>query len=357
MTDGSRIDQYTEMYGEFTKSMKCDVSQVATGKSTFIIPAFDPDAIISLCRDVRDLFAREPTVLSVNSPVTIVGDLHGQILDLYRVVQVHGSPHLTRYLFLGDFVDRGDFSFEVVTYAFLIKILFPENVFIIRGNHEFESVCDTGGFFYELDHLFHDEMVFFAFIAAFSQIPLAAVLDLNCFAVHGGIGPDVESIQQLRDIKRPITEFDDSVLDSILWSDPSDEIDMFQKSMRGTGYEFGATAFKRFITQNAIRMVVRGHECVGEGCRETFDGRLMTVFSASNYCGTVGNQAAVAVKRRTGEFTIHRYPPLPRFQRQEPPKAPADLASGRDRKRRASVTIKKPRKKGTRNAKTPRSPP
>jgi protein phosphatase len=230
-------------------------------------------------------------------------------------------------------------------------------VFIIRGNHEFESVCDTGGFSYELYHLFHNEMVFFAFLAAFSQMPLAALIDLNCLAVHGGIGPDVQSIQQLHHLKRPITEFDDSVLDSILWSDPTDDIDMFQKSMRGTGYQFGPVAFKRFITHNGIRAVVRGHECVREGCEEMFDGKLMTVFSASNYCGTVGNQAAVAIRKRTGEFEIHKYPPLPRFQRPNPPRAPTNATrspgrtpQGSGRKKRPSLAIKKPQKKDGRRS-------
>jgi hypothetical protein len=82
-------------------------------------------------------------------------------------------------------------------------------------------------------------MVFSAFIAAFSQMLLAALVDLNCLAVHGGIGPAVELIQQLRDIKRTITEFDDSVLNTNLWSDQTDDIDMFQKSMRSTGHQFG----------------------------------------------------------------------------------------------------------------------
>jgi protein phosphatase len=206
---------------------------------------------------VRNLFAREPMLLSINRPIIIMGDLHGQILDRYRIIQVHGSPHSTRHLFLGDFI----------TFVFVIQFLFPHKMFIIRGNHEFESVCDTDGFASELDHPFHNEMVFFAFIAAFSQMPLAVLIDLNCLAVHGGIGPDVESIQQLGEIKRPITEFDDPVPNNILWSDPTDEIDMFQKSVRGTGYQFGPTAFKRFITNNAIRAVVRGYEWSGRAAR------------------------------------------------------------------------------------------
>jgi protein phosphatase len=309
--------RYRQMLGQLVQSMQCDVSNVANGTAQLSLPSFEVSDIESLCADAKDIFAKEPLLLDITGPITVIGDLHGQILDLFRILQTKGLPIAIKYLFLGDFVDRGDFSFETITFVFLLKVLNPENVLIIRGNHEFESVCATGGFGQELNLLYHNQAVFFAFITAFAQMPIACLIDRNILAVHGGIGPDLHSIQDLRQIRRPIPDFDDSVLDSILWSDPSDEIEMYEKSQRGTGYLFGATAFNKFLEHNVIRLVIRGHECVEEGIQEHFGGKLVTVFSASNYCGSAGNSAAVLIVGRQGELKPLKFPPIRRFRRSE----------------------------------------
>jgi protein phosphatase len=312
---GSRLTTFRKMFAEFTKSMQCEVELVARGESAFFLPTFEGQTVAMLCQDVQAVFSKEPTVLELTGAYTIVGDLHGQILDLYRVVQAGGMPHMTKYLFLGDFVDRGSFSFEVVTFVFLVKILFPENVAVIRGNHEFEAVCETGGFGQELFSLFRNSLLLQYFLAAFSSMPLAAVFDRTLLAVHGGIGPSLASVHQLRGIERPITDFDGGILDSVLWSDPSDDIDGFKESARGTGFYFGKAVFIAFLERNQLQAVIRGHECVKNGYLTRFDGRLYTVFSASNYCGKVGNQAAILLKRATGQLDVVQFPPLPAFDR------------------------------------------
>jgi protein phosphatase len=311
----SSIPVFKEMLSQYLQSMQCDVSHVASGQMQLSLPTFEVPQVVNLCTEIREIFARESLMLDLTGPVTVVGDLHGHILDLYRVLQSHGLPNSTKYLFLGDFVDRGDFSFELVTLVFLLKVLFRDMVFIIRGNHEFEDVCATGGFGQELNQLFRDTIVFYSFINAFSMIPIACLIERNVLAVHGGIGPDLTSIQDLRAIPRPISAFDDSVLDTVLWSDPCEDIDFYERSQRGTGYLFGPSAFRAFVESNSLRAVVRGHECVAEGCREQFSGRLFTVFSASNYCGSSGNKAGVLVVRRNFETEVHTYPPLPRLPR------------------------------------------
>jgi protein phosphatase len=326
-----KLPRYREMMGEFLHSMQCDVVSVACGQFSFFVPPFDHEDVISLCRDAQTLFSNEPIVLALEVPVTIVGDLHGQILDLYRIIQEHGMPTRTQYLFLGDFVDRGEFSFEVVTFVFLAKVLYPLQVWVIRGNHEFAYICASGGFRAELDHLFHDDQVFVCFTEAFAQLPLAAVLDRSVVAVHGGIGPQFQSINQLREIKRPIYDFDEGVIDCVLWSDPSDELQMFEPSPRGAGYLFGPTAFVNFLATNQVRCMVRGHECVADGCAASFGGRLWTVFSASNYCGTSGNRAAVLVVGSGCMLETRTFAPLPMFARAVvvTPERPASLGSAR----------------------------
>jgi protein phosphatase len=306
---------FRDMLNQFLQPLQCDVTNVSSGQTPLPLPTFEVEQIVALCTAVREAFAHESLLLDITTPVTVVGDLHGQLLDLFRILQIHGLPHTTKYLFLGDFVDRGDFSFELVTLIFLLKVIFRDSVYIIRGNHEFEDVCSTGGFGQELDLIFRNPIVFYSFIKAFSQIPIACLIDRNVLAVHGGIGPDLVSIQALREIARPISAFDDSVLDSVLWSDPSDDIDLYERSQRGTGYQFGQSAFRAFVESNGLRAVIRGHECVSEGCRTQFGGRLVTVFSASNYCGSAGNKAGVLVVKRNFETEVHIYPPLQRFPR------------------------------------------
>jgi protein phosphatase len=296
--------------------MQCDVLQVASRQVALQLPTYQSDTLISMCQDLREIFLKEPSMVELSSPLVIVGDLHGQILDLYRIIKACGTPPSTKYLFLGDFVDRGDFSVDVVTLVFVMKILYPQAVHIIRGNHEFSTVCSTGGFQSESEDLFRTPMVFYAFLHAFEAIPFAALIDRSALAVHGGIGPDVKEISQLRKIERPVADFDDSFLDSLVWSDPCDEIENFEKSHRGTGYLFGPTALKAFLDKNALKVLIRGHECVEDGYSIQFDGKLITIFSASNYCGNVGNKAAIIMRKASGEQDYRQFAPLPWITRQ-----------------------------------------
>jgi protein phosphatase len=317
VTAKAKLDEYRELYSSILKSMQCDVVQVAARQAALKLPTYKADTLISMCQDLRGVFMNEPSMLELSSPLIIVGDLHGQILDLFRILKSCGTPPSAKYLFLGDFVDRGDFSVDVVTLVFVLKVLYPQAVHIIRGNHEFSSVCSTGGFQDECEDLFRTPMVFYAFLHAFEAIPFAALIDKCALTVHGGIGPDVNDISQLRKIERPISEFDDSFIDSLVWSDPCEDINDFEKSHRGTGYLFGEAALKAFIEKNGIKMVIRGHECVEDGYALQFGGKLVTIFSASNYCGNVGNKAAIIILRKNADQQEYRqFPPLPLITRQ-----------------------------------------
>jgi hypothetical protein len=150
------------------------------------------------------------------------------------------------------------------------------------------------------------------------------VLDQTILSVHGGIGPPFRSLDQLRVVKRPIIDFDENVIDCVLWSDPTNDFEFFEPSPRGVGYVFDPAAFKNFVDTNCFCFVVRGHECVSEGCSEKFDGRLLTVFSASNYCE---NKAAVLVVNHQGSVAVRMFLPLPLFTRTAPVKVPMIIAA------------------------------
>lgn len=252
-------------------------------------------------------------MLQIPSPCIVIGDIHGQILDLFRILNVFGVPSpKRRYLFLGDLIDRGEFSVECLVCAFLLKALWPDSVYIIRGNHEFAFLCSQCGFMTQIVSFFTDASLFHDACSAFRYLPLAARIDESILCVHGGIGPSVTDIAAIEAIERPIDEFGDDIVDSLVWSDPSEYIENFESSpTRGAGYLFGPSALRPFLERSRLTTLVRAHECMKGGIETHFDGILITVFSASNYCGLIGNQAAVLEVIGGGKQQGRTFAPLP----------------------------------------------
>lgn len=290
-----------------------DLNLYAKHKYLLRLPFPNPNLIRDLFIEVRNIFETEAVILDVHSPVVVVGDLHGHILDLYRILTIFGLPsQRRRYLFLGDFVDRGEFSIEVIIIVFILKVLFPDQIFIIRGNHEFEFLCSQCGFMTQMIDFFGDNTLFNECETTFEYIPLAARIDNKILCVHGGIGPEFTSVSQLYSIRRPIDDYD-GIIDSLVWSDPNADVENgeYKQSTRGSGYLFGEKAVDAFMANNPnIEMIIRGHECVNEGVHFHFNNKICTVFSASNYCGIVGNQAGVLELTGPMQYKSRQFPPI-----------------------------------------------
>jgi protein phosphatase len=296
----------------YSSSLLCDVTKYASRKVPLVLPVPDASLIGKLFERSQSIFQSEPVLLTLQSPCVIVGDIHGQVLDLFRILHTFGMPPVQRYLFLGDLVDRGEFSNECLIVVLLLKCLFPHAVHLIRGNHEFGTLCSQCGFMMQFLDFFANTLLYEQSLNVFRYIPLGARIDGSILCVHGGIGPAVTGVDSILAIRRPIDVFGDDVLDSLVWSDPSDAIEEFQESTtRGTGYMFGAAALTRFLQRSGLRMLVRAHECVEGGIHFGFGDSLVTVFSASNYCGLVGNMAGVLEVKAPGEWTQRTFPPLP----------------------------------------------
>lgn len=270
-----------------------NIESIINGTDTLQNPLYSFNLLIQLCYAISQIFKNEPSMLRSDEPIIIVGDIHGHLLDLARIFINFGYPPSQRYLFLGDFVDRGEFSTECITLIYALKYLYPNHILIIRGNHEFLSTTLGGGFAAEIEQLYPRKSLFNHFIESFEYMPLSALLFNKILCMHGGICPELYSISQLEQIERPIADYDDPLYCGIVWSDPSFTITDFLPSRRGTGWLFGSDALNLFLEQNNLNTIIRGHECVQEGCEWCFDGQLLTVFSASNYCGTSMNKAAV----------------------------------------------------------------
>ena len=303
-------DRAHAYFREFMASVPGDVTAFASRKKQLILPTIPINFVVNLTEEVTNIIKNESSLLDIKSPVTVAGDLHGHLLDLFRILKTFGSPEARQYLFLGDIVDRGEFSVETIILIYIMKVVWPKKVYIIRGNHEFGYLCSQCGFFSQVSECYGDIRVFRSFLKSFGYLPLGALIDGKTLCVHGGLSPSLYSITQIRNIQRPFDNFgEDDVIDGILWSDPKTEVRNFEDSPRGTGYFFGKEAVDEFMNANKLKYIVRGHECVTEGTSIAF-GCVITVFSASHYCGIVHNDAAVLNFKPDFSFDVKVLPEM-----------------------------------------------
>lgn len=248
--------------------------------------------IQTICELAMNSFKKQPIVLKLSQPLVIVGDIHGNIHDLIRVINIFGIS--SNYIFLGDYVDRGQYSVLVTIYLFVLMLKFPNHVSILRGNHEFQSINRSYGFYDEIMILYNNEAIFNLFNTVFSFMPLAAILNRKIICVHGGISPQMSNISQLESIERPITNYtDNKIISDILWSDPTDLDVYFQENRRGLGVLFSPDAIKKFLEENKLKLLIRAHQCVRSGVNLFANFCGVTVFSSSKYNLNTDNKSGV----------------------------------------------------------------
>ncbi|KAJ2767035.1 serine/threonine protein phosphatase Pzh1 [Coemansia nantahalensis] len=248
--------------------------------------------IVAVCQAAREVFLAQPALLQLAAPVKITGDIHGQYTDLLRLFDKCGYPPHCNYLFLGDYVDRGKQSVETMLLLMCFKIKYPDNFFLLRGNHECASVTRVYGFYDECKRRCNVK-VWKAFVNAFNALPVAAVVANKIFCVHGGLSPDLLSMSQIQQLSRPCDVPDHGILNDLLWSDPSDTAADWEDNERGVSYCFGKSVITEFLRRMDFDLICRAHMVVEDGY-EFFHGRqLVTVFSAPNYCGEFDNSGAV----------------------------------------------------------------
>ena len=242
----------------------------------------------------REVVMAEPMLLLVDAPVKICGDIHGQMHDLVAMINSGKPPPQSTYLFLGDYVDRGKHGTECIVLLLGLKLLYPGNMFILRGNHEAESVNTVYGFFDECKRRYSLKL-FKDFCNFFNCLPLCALIEGRALCMHGGISPHLHSLDQITQLKRPLPLLEDVGLAiDILWSDPDESVPVgFQSNERGVGVSFSASEVHKTCAHLDLDLIVRAHQVVQKGY-QFFAGRsLVTVFSASNYCGLFSNCGAM----------------------------------------------------------------
>ncbi|KAJ6680311.1 hypothetical protein OIU79_019926 [Salix purpurea] len=244
----------------------------------------------------REMLQALPSLVDINVPegkhFTVCGDVHGQFYDLLNIFELNGLPSEGNpYLFNGDFVDRGSFSLEIILTLFAFKCMCPSGIYLSRGNHESKSMNKIYGFEGEVRSKLSETFVEL-FAEVFCCLPLAHVINGKVFVVHGGLfSVDGVKLSDIRAIDRFCEPPEEGLMCELLWSDPQ-PFPGRGPSKRGVGLSFGKDVTQRFLQDNNLDLVVRSHEVKDEGYEIEHDGKLITVFSAPNYCDQMGNKGA-----------------------------------------------------------------
>ncbi|CAG9860015.1 unnamed protein product [Phyllotreta striolata] len=268
--------------------------------------------------DIKAYFMKQPTLVDIpigdDDKFTVCGDIHGQFYDLMNIFELNGLPSETNpYLFNGDFVDRGSFSVECIFTLFGFKLLFPNHFFMSRGNHESATMNQMYGFDGEVKSKYTAQMAEL-FTEVYNWLPLAHCLNKRVLVMHGGLfGSDTVTLDDIRKIERNRQPPEDGPMCELLWSDPQPQNGR-APSKRGVGCQFGPDVTRTFLDLNKLDYIIRSHEVKNDGYEVAHNGLCITVFSAPNYCDTMGNKGAFIIlkgKDMLPKFTTYEAVPHP----------------------------------------------
>jgi serine/threonine-protein phosphatase 6 catalytic subunit len=265
-----------------------------------------------LCNLVKTILIEESNVQPVSSPVTVCGDIHGQFHDLLELFKTGGELPKTRYIFMGDFVDRGYYSLETLTLLLLFKARYPQHITLLRGNHESRQITQIYGFYEECQRKYGNANAWKYCCEVFDCMNVACIIDGKVLCVHGGLSPDVRTLDQIRTIDRRQEIPHEGAFCDLMWSDP-ENIETWAVSPRGAGWLFGSRVTSEFNHLNGLELICRAHQLVQEGYKYHFsEQNLVTVWSAPNYCYRCGNLASILSfdEKLQREFKIFREVPI-----------------------------------------------
>lgn len=215
------------------------------------------------------------------------------------------------FIFLGDFVDRGYFSLETLTLLMCLKAMYPDKITLVRGNHESRQITQVYGFYAECQQKYGNASVWKSCCQVFDFLVLAAIIDGEVLCVHGGLSPEIRTVDQLRVIARAQEIPHEGAFCDLVWSDP-ENVETWAVSPRGAGWLFGDKVATEFNYVNGLRYIARAHQLVNEGYKFHFTRKsVVTVWSAPNYCYRCGNVASILNLNQSlvAQFSIFRAVP------------------------------------------------
>uniref|UniRef100_A0A672Q9S8 Serine/threonine-protein phosphatase n=1 Tax=Sinocyclocheilus grahami TaxID=75366 RepID=A0A672Q9S8_SINGR len=242
--------------------------------------------IRGLCLKSREIFLSQPILLELEAPLKICGDVHGQYYDLLRLFEYGGYPPESNYLFLGDYVDRGKQSLETICLLLAYKVKYPENFFLLRGNHECASINRIYGFYDECKRRYNIKL-WKTFTDCFNCLPVAAIVDEKIFCCHGGKSSFLDCLLEVWRIftnrYKIIKCLSGRYKDVMGWGEND----------RGVSFTFGSDVVAKFLHKHDMDLICRAHQVVEDGYEFFAKRQLVTLFSAPNYCGEFDNAGAM----------------------------------------------------------------
>ncbi|GMT33398.1 hypothetical protein PFISCL1PPCAC_24695, partial [Pristionchus fissidentatus] len=249
----------------------------------------------------------EKMLIECNVPFVAVGDIHGQYNDLLRMFNAFNDPKnpsrkpgyvTSRYVFMGDYVDRGKQSLEVLMVLFCLKIQFPKSYCLLRGNHESKAINRVYGFQQELIERFDRDdgrELFMKFNELFTHMPIACLAGGSILLMHGGISPLLQTLEDIRSIPKPMIDPNSNPLAcDLMWSDPMLDLKGHRPNeVRGVSIHFGEDLLLEVMKRLGLTLVVRGHQMMMNGFNFFANGKLVTVFTAASYYPDRPNHGAV----------------------------------------------------------------
>jgi serine/threonine-protein phosphatase PP1 catalytic subunit len=276
--------------------MIADLLSVKGKSMTKPVPMQEYDVKAALLK-VKGIVEQDCSLVPVSAPVKIVGDIHGQFSDLVRLLECGGHPPEQSYIFLGDYVDRGNYGVECFVLLCCYKIQHPDKMYMLRGNHECGPISRIYGFYDEVKRRFNVKM-WKTFCEVFNRLPLAAMVDEKIFCVHAGLSPELmNDASVVSKVKRPCDVPEEGLVCDLMWSDPEPDITGWAENDRGVSYVFGPDIVTDFLDKNDYDLVVRAHQVVEDGYEFFASRQMVTLFSAPNYCGEFDNAGAMMTVR------------------------------------------------------------
>lgn len=266
-------------------------------ENPYLIAKLNLKKLLLVFREAVKLFREETLILELKKEhpqdkVMVIGDLHGDLKSLTKLMEIIKKENSKYVIFLGDIVDRGSYQLECLILVLALKIKDSNKYFLLKGNHETLEVNRNYGFYQVFLNRFKDPKKFSHVIALYNALPYSALVNESILCLHGGIPEEFNALNRLRGIKTSeINLIDENTAKSLLqimWNDPKPNLKGFAESFRGKEIKFfGEDVFSDFMRENKLDYLIRAHERFPEGYKWFFNKRLLSIFSSANYRGTL----------------------------------------------------------------------
>jgi len=246
-----------------------------------------------------------------SSYITVVGDTHGHFYGVMHIFDTYGFPtSRTPYIFNGDMIDSGDFSFSLFMSLLMIKLSCPNCIYFTRGNHESSTKYYGKKLRNELQHYGEDtgaRLLFKTFTETINELPIAILANGNecrALVMHGGIIAEDMTVEHIMNVTRGREPEYDSFFENLLWADPQDKPGV---GVGGRGTTFGPDVTESFLERNGLCLLIRGHTYLTDGYWMEHNDKLITLYSAPE----AGHQGAIVRVDRDLDTEFHKFASSP----------------------------------------------